>query len=107
MTRKLCKNISLASLKKNPIRVLFSSSKSRRGGLNSRPTDYESVALPTELLRHNYASKERLSLALLLKTRALSLFPLFNPAYVGLKESQFEQTKRRLLSILLRQFPSM
>jgi hypothetical protein len=30
--------------------------RSRRGGSNSRPTDYESIALPTELLRLEVSS---------------------------------------------------
>jgi len=33
--------------------------------------------------------------------------PLFNPAYVGLNASQFGQSNRRLLSMLLRQLPSI
>jgi hypothetical protein len=32
--------------------------------------------------------------------------PLLSPAYVGLKESQFGHTNRKLLSILFFQFPS-
>jgi len=43
----------------------------------------------------------------LLKTRPALPFPLFNPAYVGVNESQLGQSKRRLLSMLLRQLPSM
>src|SRR3989344_7263779 len=47
------------------------------------------------------------SLNLLLKTLFFLPFPRFNPAYVGLNESQLGQMRRRLLSVLFRQFPSM
>src|SRR3989344_3324892 len=70
--------------------------------------------LATCCLRNSYSATELLrrlpklaSLALLLKTRPFLPRPLFNPAYVGVNASQFGQSKRRLLSVLFRQLPSI
>ena len=73
------------------------------------------VELATCCLRNSYSTtellrlsvNERASLARLLTTRFFLPFPLFNPAYVGVKESQLGQRRRRLLSMLLRQLPSI
>src|SRR3989344_8458831 len=50
---------------------------------------------------------KRPSFTLLLKTRFFLPFPLFDPAYVAVNESQFGQINLRLLSILFFQFPSI
>ncbi len=80
--------------------------KSRRRDLNSRLAVYETATLPLSYSGLFFANK-RPSLALLLKTRPLLPFPLFNPAYVEVNESQLGQSRRRLLSMLLRQLPSI
>ena len=72
--------------------------------------------LATCYLRNSYSTTELLrlvhisrwpSLALLLITLPCLPLPLFNPAYVEVNESQFGQIRRRLLSILFRQLPSI
>src|SRR4030043_1484109 len=79
---------------------------SRRRDSNSRLAVYETATLPLSYPGVFFNNK-RPSLALLLKARFLLPFPLFNPAYVRVNESQLGQRRRRLLSILLRQLPSI
>src|SRR4030043_2338359 len=79
---------------------------SRRRDSTSRLAVYETATLPLSYPGVFFNNK-RPSLALLLKARFFLPFPLFNPAYVRVNESQLGQRRRRLLSILLRQLPSI
>ncbi len=91
--------------KKKPLARFFPGS--HLPGLNWGPQNYEFCALPTELRWHHSFTNSRPSNVLLLTERFFLPFPLFKAAYVGLSESQLGQSNRRLLSALLRQFPSI
>ena len=67
---------------------------------------YESGVLPLNYLGI-FETNKRASFPLLLGLRFPLPRPLFNPAYVGVKASQFGQINRRLLSALFRQLPSI
>ncbi len=68
---------------------------------------YESSVLPLNYIGLFFFIKTRPSFALLLKALFFRPFPLFRPAYVGLNESQFGQTSRKLSSTLFLQLPSI
>ncbi len=74
--------------------------------MNSRLAVYETATLPLSY-SGLVTTNKRPSLALLLRTRFFRPFPLFSPAYVGVSASQFGQSNLRLLSVLLRQLPSI